>query len=85
MRAHDTMSAMMHSAIIRKVQFLAFTFFLFVLFVFSLLTSPSGAWGTSPYSCPLSTMRTTRSVRRSVFSGSYFFVRLAPKAQAKAW
>ena len=37
------------------------------------------------YSCPDSTMSTTRSVRRSVFSGSYFFVRLAPKAHAKAW
>lgn len=34
--------------------------------------------------CPDSTISTTRSVRRSVFSGSYFFVRLAPKAQAKA-
>lgn len=36
------------------------------------------------YSCPDSTISTTRSVSRSVFSGSYFFVRLAPKAQAKA-
>lgn len=36
------------------------------------------------HSCPDSTISTTRSVSRSVFSGSYFFVRLAPNAQAKA-
>ena len=34
--------------------------------------------------CPASTCNTTRSVRRSTPSGSYFLVRLAPKAQAKA-
>jgi len=37
------------------------------------------------HSCPASTSSTTRSVRRSVLSGSYFFVRLAPNAHAKAW
>ena len=37
------------------------------------------------YNCPASTSLTTRSVRRSTPLGSYFFFRLAPKTQAKAW
>ena len=36
------------------------------------------------YSCPASTISTTRSVSRSVPSGSYCFFRLAPNAQANA-
>lgn len=36
------------------------------------------------YNCPLSTMRTTRSVKKSSPSGSYFFVRLCPKQKAMA-
>lgn len=37
------------------------------------------------YICPASTILTTRSVMRSVPSGSYFLVRLAPKSAANAW
>ena len=37
------------------------------------------------HSCPASTISTTRSVRRSLPFGSYFFVSDAPKAHANAW
>jgi|GEM_PF-5398652 len=36
------------------------------------------------YSCPASTISTTLSVRRSMPSGSYFLVRLAPNSMANA-